>query len=121
MNLPKRPLTNIDLIKYAKIFKIPYFRGVYMRNSLPISGPKSKETGIINLDDKMGRGTHWVAYRKINEDVTYFDSFGNLKPPKEVIEYLGINDIKYNYKKYQKFNTHTCGHLCLKFLSGNII
>ena len=74
-----------------------------MRNALPSDGPKLKETAVVNLDDKSGPGTHWVAYRKLGTDVTYFDSFGNLKPPKELIHYLGVNRIKFNYKNYQKF------------------
>lgn len=101
--------------------KIPHFRGVFMRNSLPGVGPKVKEAAVINLDDATGPGTHWVAYRKNGRDVTYFDSFGNLKPPKELIKYLGVEKIKYNHENYQKFDTFVCGHLCLKFLSGNLI
>lgn len=116
--LPHRALTNIDLIKYAKAFKIPYFRGVFMRNDLPTNGPRKNESAIINLDDRDGAGTHWVAYKKRLNDVIYFDSFGDLKPPQELINYLGVGSIKYNYKKYQNYNTIVCGHLCLKFLAG---
>ena len=92
-----------------------------MRNSLPMDGPKRNESAIINLDDRMGRGTHWVAYRKLGNNVNYFDSFGNLQPPKDLINYLNIDNIKYNYKKYQNFDTFNCGHLCRKFLSDKII
>ena len=92
-----------------------------MRNDLPKNGPKVKESAIINLDDKTGPGTHWVAYKKNGNDVHYFDSFGNLKPPKDVINYLGVDEIKYNYKTFQSFNTFNCGHLCLEFLSGKLI
>ena len=94
INLPNRPLTNVDLTKYVKILNITHFRGVFMRNALPSGKPKLKETAIINLDDKSGPGTHWVAYRKLGKDVTYFDSFGNLKPPKELINYLGVEKVK---------------------------
>lgn len=101
--------------------KIPHFRGVFMRNELPKTGPRRNEAAIVNLDDKSGIGTHWVAYRKTEADVNYFDSFGNLKPPKEIMNYLNVDSVKYNYKKYQKYNTFTCGHLCLKFLSDDLI
>ena len=86
-----------------------------MRDSLPYR-PNCNETGIINLDSKDGRGTHWVAYKKRGNHVTYFDSFGNLTPPREVVKYFKNCEIKYNYHQYQKFNTYNCGHLCLKFL-----
>lgn len=92
-----------------------------MRDTLPSNGPKFREAVIVNLDDIRGPGTHWVAYRKTGGYVVYFDSFGNLKPPKDLVNYLGVDNIKYNYKSYQNFNTHICGHLCLKFLSGILI
>lgn len=94
-----------------------------MRNNLP-ECVKKYETGIINLDDKDGPGTHWVAYRKLNKDIEYFDSFGNLRPPLEVIQYLTNGDkssrIKYNHNRLQSFNTNVCGHLCLNFLYKNL-
>ena len=86
-----------------------------MRDNLPRYKPWKNECGIVNLDSLKGPGTHWVAYCKKGKLIEYFDSFGNLQPPIEIIHYLGLN-IKYNYTKYQDFNTFNCGHLCLKFL-----
>lgn len=93
-----------------------------MRNNLPQTKPLKHECGIINLDDKNGPGTHWVAYRKIDKVTNYFDSFGNLKPPLEFIQYIGgnPNNIYFNHKRYQQFNTIICGHLCLKFLYNQL-
>lgn len=85
-----------------------------MRDTLP-KKVYVRECGIVNLDNNQGEGTHWVAYHKNKKHVEYFDSFGNLQPPKELIKYLGSN-IHYNYKQQQNFNTYNCGHLCLKFL-----
>lgn len=118
MKLPKRALTNIDIEKYAKKLKLPNFRGVFMRNRLPTKINKI-EMGVINLDDADGGGTHWVAYKKYGDDVIYFDSFGNLKPPMEVVKYFkSVKNIKirYNYDVYQTYNAVNCGHLCLEFL-----
>lgn len=119
MKLPRRALTNVDLIKYAKILKIPNFRGVYMRNDLP-SKIYRNEAGIVNLDDKIGPGTHWTAYVKHGRKVTYFDSIGRLKPPLELITYFrsdgSKNTITYNFERYQNLNSYNCGHLCLHFL-----
>lgn len=107
-------MTNYDLIKYAKQLNIPYFRGVYMRDELP-KNPRQYESAIVNLDSKHGDGTHWVCYRKRRDRVEYFDSFGNLRPPLELVRYLGPN-IEYNYDRKQRFNSVVCGHLCLQFL-----
>lgn len=85
-----------------------------MRDKLPLRA-RYRECGIVNLDSFKGNGTHWVAYYKNNNNIEYFDSFGNLQPPLEILEYLG-NNVTYNYKRQQKFNSVNCGHLCLKFL-----
>lgn len=85
-----------------------------MRDRIPPK-PLHKECGIVNLDSNRGSGTHWVAYWKWGNYIEYFDSFGNLQPPLEIINYLGDN-ILYNYKRKQQFNTFVCGHLCLQFL-----
>jgi len=120
--LPHRPLSNFELLKFVKYLNIPNFRGVFMRNSLP-KKIKKVESGIINLDNIDGDGTHWTAYVKKNKDINYFDSFGNLRPPKEVITYFfsdgSKNKVKYNYGNFQSYNSFICGHLCLKFLYNN--
>lgn len=91
-----------------------------MRDDLPNSGPRKRESAIINLDSKNGAGTHWVAYKKNGNDVTYFDSFGDLQPPRDLMEYLGVGSVKYNNKRYQEYDTVICGHLCLKFLTEQL-
>lgn len=87
-----------------------------MLDGLPKTKPWTNECGIVNLDNSSGPGTHWVAYYKHGvNNIQYFDSFGNLQPPKEIINYLGKN-VKYNYNTFQNYDTFICGHLCLKFL-----
>lgn len=94
-----------------------------MRDNLPKYGPLYYESAIVNLDSQHGSGTHWVAYKKHGGVVTYFDSFGDLPPPTELIRYFSKGPyaalkIFYNHQRQQKFNTVWCGHLCLKFLSS---
>ena len=108
-------MTNLELIEYAKKFKIPHFRGVFMRNELSSMTPHRYETGIINLDSTSGSGTHWVAYSKKNSRVVYSDSFG-LRPPPEVKRYFAGNQLLYNNNRIQKFDSSNCGKLCLLFL-----
>lgn len=117
--LPYRPLTNLDLIKYIKLLKIPHFRGVFMRDNLPKRIRKNSECGIINLDNLVGSGTHWTCFHKRDSIVYYYDPFGNLRPCVEFIKYFnsnGICKIKYNHDSHQTYNTVNCGHLCLRFL-----
>jgi hypothetical protein len=119
MKLPRRALTNVDLIKFAKKLRIPHFRGVYMQDALPVK-IRRNECGIVNLDISSGPGTHWTAYVKKNKTILYFDSYGNLRPPNAVTKYFysdgSLNTIKYNHDKFQRDNAINCGHLCLKFL-----
>ena len=62
----KKPLSNIDLLQWVTQLGIKYFRGIYSRDNLPQKIHKL-ETGIINLDDSMGGGSHWVCYRNVDK------------------------------------------------------
>lgn len=105
---------------YATCLRIPHFRGVFMRDDLP-ERPLFNESGIVNLDNTSGPGTHWVCYKKMDNKVFYFDSLGNLPPPNELLQYFkSADDIMYNYDVKQKGNTSICGHLCLEFLATDI-
>ncbi|KAJ8914021.1 hypothetical protein NQ315_012044 [Exocentrus adspersus] len=74
------------------LFLGPYqpSKGVFMRDSLP-RHVHYNECGIINLDAEKGSGTHWAAYKKTGKEAVYFDSYGNLGPPHELIHYLNTN------------------------------
>lgn len=91
-----------------------------MKDNLPSSKTiKKYESGIINLDDSKGNGTHWIAYKKQNNNIFYYDSFGLDKIPKLVLKYFEKNKKNkiYSYNNQdQQFNEVICGHLCLKFL-----
>lgn len=87
-----------------------------MRDNLP-KKPLLNECAIINLDNQQNDGTHWTAYCKKADLVYYFDSFGNLPPPIELVKYFGSDvEIHYNNLKYQDFGTIICGQLCITFL-----
>ncbi|XP_071649168.1 uncharacterized protein [Temnothorax longispinosus] len=118
LKIPKGVTTNVQLQQLAKRMRIPYFRGIFMRDSLPIGGIRRNESGIVNLDNTEGLGTHWVAYAKRGDRAIYFDSFGNLRPPRELTQYLENNVIEYNRIPYQRYDQSNCGQLCLRFLQS---
>lgn len=115
-----QPLSNFDIQDLVIKMKIPYFNGVFMRDTLmknkKKTKPKSKECWILNHGSSQTDGTHWTALAKNYDIAFYFDSFGKLPPPLKVIEYLNGTRLFYNSKKYQKYGTNICGHLCLRFL-----
>lgn len=121
-SIPNRPLSNKDILKWVSRLNIPNFRGVFMRDLLP-HNISEIETGIVNLDDNNGKGTHWVCYTKNGFRVQYFDSFGNLKPPVELQRYFNSGpyhtEVRYNYFPIQKEDEVNCGHLCLDFLASH--
>ena len=111
--LLNKPLSNFELEDAAKKLKIPYFRGVFLLDTLP-KKTNNKECGIVNFDKSGGPGTHWVAWYKNGEHKIYFDSYG-VQPPTEVINYLG-KSIYYNTDQVQPPGQVFCGHLCLYVL-----
>lgn len=113
-----RPLSNYDIQDLVAKLEIPYFQGVFMRDRLIWKKKTNgKECWILNHGSSRTDGTHWTALAKINNVAFYFDSFGKLPPPIEVIDYLGSNiRLYYNTEKYQSYGTTICGHLCLRFL-----
>ena len=36
---------------------------------------KNNQSTIINLQDHDKNGSHWVSYKKINNEIFYFDSY----------------------------------------------
>jgi len=91
-----------------------------MRDELP-EFSKTNESGVVNLDNSRGPGTHWVAYKKLKNNVEYFDSYGDLRPPAELVSYLCQDPrtrIHYNTERHQRPDDWNCGHLSLKFLSS---
>ena len=55
--MPHHPLTNFEIQKCYQ--NEPRFNGVFSRNNLPL---KIKDGAhVINLDEYVGIGTHWIA------------------------------------------------------------
>ena len=86
VTLPKQTMYDGDLIRYASLLKIPDFRGVKMRDELPVK-PHSIECGILNFNTHLQLGSHWTCWYKNGTTCYYFDSFGQI-PPTELITYL---------------------------------
>ena len=112
-----KPLSNIDLLQWVKQLGIKYFRGIYSRDNLPDKIHKL-ETGIINLDDSMGGGSHWICYRNVDKKYCeYFDPFG-LIMPNEIKNYLKTSDkeMEYSSDEIQERDSVMCGYWCLYHL-----
>ena len=69
--MPPHPLRNFDIQQYYQ--NEPRFNGIYSRNSLT----KKLKYGayVINLDEYVDAGTHWIALISSRTEIVYFDSF----------------------------------------------
>ena len=112
-----KPLSNIDLLQWVTQLGIKYFRGIFSRDNLPQKKHKL-ETGIINLDDSMGGGSHWICYRNVDkQDSEYFDPF-ELIIPNEIKNYLKTSGKKtvFSSDEIQERDSVLCGYWCLYYL-----
>ena len=119
-----RALSNINLLKYSKSPKVPYFCNVFHIDELS-KGVNDRECGIVNLSPHEQLGTHWVCYVKNYNTLIYFDSFGQ-KTPLEIQQYLKTKEefrnnvpaLQGNTDIVRRVNTMICGHLCLFVLTS---
>ena len=60
----------------------PRFNGIYSRDNLL----KKMKHGVyvINLNEYVDVGTHWIVLYVLNIEIIYFDSFGVEHVPKEI-------------------------------------
>ena len=110
--MPPHPLTNFEIQKYYQ--NEPRFNGVYSRDNLSVEIKDGAY--VINLDEYSDIGTHWIALYILNNDVTYFDSFGVENVPKEIKGFIGNKNIKTNIFRIQAYDSIMCGYFCIGFI-----
>ena len=111
--MPHHPLTNFEIQKYYQ--NEPRFNGVYSRDNLL---DKIKYGAyVINLDEYSDIGTHWIALYALNNNVTYFSSFGVEHIPKEIKKFLGNKNIKTNIFRRQAYDSVMCRYFCIGFIN----
>ena len=85
----------------------PRLNGVFSRNNLP---KKIKDSAyVINLDEYVDIGTHWIALFSKKNEIVYFDSFGIEHIPEEIKEFIRNKNIKTNIFRVQKSDSIICG------------
>ena len=108
--MPLCPLTNFEIQKYQNQTR---FNGVYSRDNLP----RIKDGAyVINLDEYSGIGTHQIALYVLNNNVTYFDSFGVQHIPKEIKAFIDNKNMKTNIFRIQAYDSIMCGYFCITFI-----
>lgn len=80
--------------------------------------PTKKGYYVLDLDDKVGAGTHWVAMNVKDNLIEYFDSFG-LDYPEEIIilsDRLSVNYV-HNSTQFQDLMSVLWSHHCLHYIN----
>ena len=103
-------LTNFEIQKFYQ--NKSGFNGVYFRDNSP---SKIKDgTYVTNRDDYSDIGAHWIAFYALNNNVTYFDSFG-VKHISEKIRKI-VKTIKTYIFITQAYDSIMCGYFCIEFV-----
>ena len=71
---------------------------------------------VINLDEYVDVGTHWIALFCSRNEVAYFDSFGIEHIPKEIKNFIENKNIKTNIFRVQANDSVMCGYFCIGFI-----
>ena len=110
--MPAHPLTNFEIHEYYK--NEPRFNVVYSRDNLP----KTIKNGayIVNLNEYLDSGTHWIALYVKDNEITYFNSFGVEHVPEDIKNFIGHKNIKTNIFRIQADNSIMCGYFCIGFI-----
>ena len=53
----------------------------------------------------------------LNNNVTYFDSFGVEHIPKEIKKFIGNKNIRTNIFRIQAYNSVMCGYFCIGIIN----
>ena len=108
--MPPYPLINFEIQKYYQ--NKLRSNDVYSRDNLQ----KIKdEAYIIYLNEYSDIGTRWVTLY-VQNNVTYFDSFGVEHIPKEIKTFIGNKNIKTNIFRIQAYDSIMCGYFCIGFI-----
>ena len=108
--MPPHPLTDFEIQKYCQ--NESRFNGVYSKDNLSVE--MKYGTYIINLIKYSDIGTHWVALYVINNDVTYFHSFGVEHIAKETKTFISNINIKTNIFRIQAYDSINCEYVCIR-------
>ena len=107
--LPKKQLSNREIINAAKTQSLNGFRGVFLRDTLPKKA-KLNECGILNLDSSSDDGPHWIMwFKKVRMSSISIVMICSL-----LVSWLHIKSpIFDNSERIQQNGEVFCGHLCL--------
>ena len=117
-------LNNLDnyLMSNLKIDEIlknnDNYIGTFSKDNVPIL--KNDQSTIINLQDSDKKGSHWISYKKIDNKIFYFDSYGVAFIPDIIKNQYPKHKFICNIYRVQSIDFNQCGRFCILFVKSNI-
>ena len=71
---------------------------------------------MINFDEYSEIGTKWIALYALDNNVTYFDSFGVEHIPKEIEIFIDKSRAVINIFRIKAYDSVMCGYFCIGFI-----
>ena len=115
-NLDNYPMSNLKIDDILKN-NVNYIR-TYSKDNVPIL--KNNESTIVNLDYSLGKGTHWISHKKINDKIFYFDSYGVAYIPDIIKNQYPKHKFICNIYRIQSMDSNQCGRFCILFVKADI-
>ena len=111
-------MDSIEINKFAKLFDIKDFIGVFAIDELPLI-PKNR-TGLVifNTDTSQSLGQHWIALSIQKRSILYFDSLsGKFQFSTNFTDYMkhSKKGLAWNELQIQSDISDKCGIHCLVF------
>ena len=110
------PLTNFEMQKYYQ--NQPRLNGVYFKVNLP---EITDGAYVINLHEYCDIATHWIALYILNNNVTYFESFGVEHILHEIKVFISSKNIKTDIFRIQAYDSIMCGYFCIGFIDFMLV
>ena len=109
--MPLHPLTNFEIQNCYQ--NEPRFNGIYSTDDLP----KLKDGAyVINFDKYSYIETHLIGLYVLNNNLTYFESFGVEHVPKEIKTFIGNKKLKTNIFRTQAYDSIMYKYFCIGFI-----
>ena len=92
--------------------------GTFSKDNVPLL--KNNQSTTINLQDSDKKGSHWVSYKKIDNKIYYFDSYGVAFINNIIKNQYPNHKFIFNIYRIQSIDSNQCGRFCILFVRGNI-
>ena len=76
---------------------------------------------MINLDEYVSIGTHWITLYVNAENVTHFDCFGVEHIPKEIRKFIGNKIVKRSVYRIQAYDSIMRGYKVFLLFTVSVV